>query len=294
MTMKRRTLSITAAFFLLFLYHSATAQTSDSLAGQRADSLTVQSSTAQPVVFNVQQCIDSALKNNALVKTAEFTARTAQVGYLQQIGNMLPTLGGYAQYLNNGGKSVNTVTYTYVTENYNQGYGQLTGSLILWNGGSIQNFIRQYSLAYKADQKDWQYQKDLITINIILDYLNVLSTKEQLDLSIKQAADQQSRVNLMKIQDSLGSIPPTTLTDAKGLLATNELTIVSEKNALETNKLKLAQDMNIPYSPNIDLIALSIDASPALYNAACSQCAQGSNSHPREHGAHPLSLLWRI
>jgi outer membrane protein len=276
MTMQRRTLSITAAFFLLFLYHSATAQTSDSLAGQRADSLTLQSSSAPPVVFNVQQCIDSALKNNPTVKTFEFTARTAQVGLLQQVGNALPTLSGYAQYLNNGGKSVNTVTYTYVTENYNQGYGQLTGSLPLFNGFSIQNFIKQYSLAYQADKKDWQYQKDLITIIIILDYLNVLSTKEQLDLSIKQAADQQHRVDLMKIQDSLGAIAPTALTDAKGLLASNELTIVTEKNALENNKLKLAQDMNIPYSPNMDLVALSVDASPAFYNASVDQVYQNA------------------
>ena len=136
MIMQRRTLSITAAFFLLF-HHSATAQ------NQNADSLTSQVSSGPAAVFSIQQCIDSALKNNFAVKTTEFTARTAEVAYLQQIGNMLPTINGSAQYGNNGGKSVNPVTYSYVTENFNQGYGQITGTVPLFNGFSIQNFIKQ-------------------------------------------------------------------------------------------------------------------------------------------------------
>ncbi len=174
--MQRRTLSITAALFLLFLYHSVTAQTSDSLAGQRADSLTVEASSGPAIIFSIQQCIDSATRNNATVKTSEFTARTAYEQYIQNIGNMLPTLSGTGQFYNSGGKSINTFTNSYVTENYNHGYGYLSGSLPIWNAGSIQNYIHQYSLAYQADKKDWQYQKDLMTVNLLLDYLTVLST----------------------------------------------------------------------------------------------------------------------
>lgn len=259
---------LAAAAVLLFLHHPAIAQ--------NADSLISQNSSGTAAVYSIQQCIDSALKNNAAVKTYDFTQRTAQVQYLQQIGNMLPTLSAYGQYLNNGGKSVNTVTYTYVTENYNQGYAQAQGSLVLWNGGSIQNFIRQYSLAYQADKKDWQYQKDLMTITIILDYLNVLSTAEQLDLAEKQAADNRHRLDLMQIQDSLGTIAPTAYSDQKGVLNTNELTIVNTKNQLEANKLKLAQDMNIPYSPNIDLVKLNVDPTPIIYTASVDQVYQNA------------------
>jgi outer membrane protein len=265
MIMQRRKIMLAAAAFLLLLHHSATAQ------NQNADSLTSQTSSGPAAVYSIQQCIDSALRNNATVRTSEFTARGAQVTYLQQIGNMLPTLSGSAQYGNNGGKSVNPVTYSYVTENFNQGYGQITGSVPLFNGFSIQNFIRQYSLAYQADKKDWQYQKDLMTITIIQDYLAILSAEEQLDLAEKQAADQRHRVDLMNIQDSLGTIAPTAFTDAKGLFNSNELTIVSTKNQLESNKLKLSQDMNIPYSPNMDIVRLTIDPTPVLYNASVDQ-----------------------
>jgi len=113
-----------AAAFLLLVQYSATAQSTDSLHTQNADSLITQNSSGPATVYSIQQCIDSALKYNYIVKTADFTAQTARVNYLQQIGNMLPSLYGTANYLNNGGKSIDNYTNTYVTENYNQGTAQ--------------------------------------------------------------------------------------------------------------------------------------------------------------------------
>jgi outer membrane protein len=271
MIMQRPKIGIaTASFLLLLLQHSATAQT------QGADSLISEISSGPAVTYTIQQCIDSALSNNANVKGAEFTARTAKNALLGQIGTALPYLSGYAQFLNNGGRSVNTVTYTYITENYNQGYGQIYGNWTIFNGFSIQNFIKQYSLAYQADKKDWQYQKDLITISIIQDYFTILGTEEQLDLALKQAADIRHRADLMSIQDSLGAIAHSALTDQLAALNAAELTIVSTKNTLETGKLKLATDMNIPYSPNLDVAKINTDLTPILYNASVDQVYQNA------------------
>jgi outer membrane protein len=267
--MQRRTLSIAAAFILL-LHHSATAQT------QGADSLISETSSGPVVVYSIQQCIDSALRNNPNVKTAEFAARTAQAAYIGQIGTALPYLSAYAQYINNGGKTVNTVTYTYINENYNQGYGQVTGQWTLFNGFSIQNFIKQYALAYKAYKKDWQFQKDVMTITIIQDFLTIMGTEEQLDLSQKQAADIRRTGDYMNIQDSLGAIPHSNLTDQRAALNAAELTIVNTKNILEQSKLKLANDMNVPYSPNMDVVKLNVDLTPVLYNASVDQVYQNA------------------
>lgn len=262
--------SASAPALLLFLHFSATAQ------NQNADSLTSELSSGPTAVFTIQQCIDTALKNNSSVKSYDFIARSAQVARLQQIGNMLPTLSGYATYYNSGGKSINTFTNQYVNQSYNQGYGQITGSLVLFNGFSLLNYLKQYSLAYEADKKDYQYQKDLMTITIIQDYLTILANEEQLALAVRQGADNRRRTDLMAIQDSLGAIAPSAFTDQKALLNGNELTIVASKNALEQSKLKLAQDMNIPYSPNMDVAKLDIDPTPVVYNASVDQVYQNA------------------
>jgi outer membrane protein len=270
--MQRRHLTIAAVFFLM-LHYSATAQ------NQNIDSLTGQFSNGPAVIYTPQQCVDSAIRNNFNVKGFDFTAQLAKVSRLQQIGNMLPTLSGYGSFQNIGGKSVDYTTYQYVNQNYNQGYYQLSGNWTLWNGGSLVNFLKQYSLAYDADKKDLQYQKDLITVTVILDYLQVLSAEEQLALAQAQAADTRHRVDLMKIQDSLGVIAPSDFTDAKGLLNAAEVTIVQTKNQLEAAKLALAQVMNIPYSPNMDIVKLSVDPTPVMYSASVDQVYQNATIH---------------
>ena len=259
-----------ASILALLVQLSATAQ------NRTADSLISEVSSGPAVVYTIQQCIDSALKNNATVQTANFTSRSAANARLQQIGNMLPTLNGNIQYYTNSGKSINTFTNQYVNQDYNQGQGQVYGQLTLFNGFSLMNSLRQYSLAYEADKKDWQYARDQLTITVIQDYLTILAAEEQLNLAQSQAADTRHRVDLMTIQDSLGSIAPSDLTDQKALLNTSELTIVNTKNILEQNKLKLAQDMNIPYSPNIEIAKLNIDTNPVLYNASVDQVYQNA------------------
>ncbi|HXD78009.1 MAG TPA: TolC family protein [Puia sp.] len=266
----RKIWSATAPVFLLFLYHSATAQ------NEQADSLISQISSGPAVTYTIRQCIDSALKNNANVKNAEFVARSAGNTRLQAVGNMLPTISGLAQYYNNGGKSINTYTNQYVNQNYNQGYGQINGNLVLFNGFSLVNALKQYSLSYEADKKDWQYQKDLMTITIIQDYLAILASEEQLVLAQKQAADNRHRSALMAIQDSLGSIPPSQFTDQKALVASSELIIINTKNQLESSKLKLSQDMNVAYSPNMDVAKINVDTTPVVYNASVDQVYQNA------------------
>jgi outer membrane protein len=261
------------SFLLLFLQNSATAQT------QNADSLISQLSSGPAVVYTIQNCIDSALKNNANVRTADFAAQTAHNTYIQSIGAMLPTIAGYGNFYNNGGRSVNPVTYSYVDLNFNQAQAQVSGNLTLFNGLSLHNAARQYSLAYEADKKDWQYQRDLATINIIQDYLSILGSEEQLDLAQKQAADIRHRADLMSIQDSLGSIAHSLLSDQLAALNGSELTIVTTKNTLELSKLKLAQDMNVPYSPNMDVAKLKTDTTPIIYNASVDQVYQNATTH---------------
>ncbi len=203
---------------------------------------------------------------------------------------MLPFVSGYASYTNNGGKSVNNYTNTYVTENFNSGYGQLQATLTLWNGGAVQNFIRQYSLLYQADKMDWQQAKDQMTVSVILAYLNVLSLEEQLGMAERQADATRKRVELLTIQNQEGAISPSDLTDMKGQLASDQLTITSTQNALEANKLALAQFMNIPYSPNLEVQKLAEDLTPVLYPATVDQIYQNATHNLAQVKAAQLHL----
>jgi len=273
--------------FLLFFHAGAYAQQDSSV---RIAAVTPSFDTATmplfdtvvpppTIVYTLRQCVDSTLRNNPTVKLAEFMKEGARAARDQQIGNALPNISAYGQYINSGGKSVNVSTNQYVNEDYNQGYGQVTASLVLWNGFSIHNLIREYSLAYQADKMDWQAARDLATVNTIQAYLQVLSNQEQLVLSLKQAAASARKVSLMEIQNREGSIAPIDLSDAKGQLAQDQLTTVTIRNTLETNKYNLAVLMNIPYSPNLGFAPLAEDLTPTAYNSTIDQVFQNALNH---------------
>jgi outer membrane protein len=208
-------------------------------------------------VYTLQQCVETAFKNNADVKQAELLAESARLNYNQSKANFLPDLNAGISHTSYNGRSINPYTNSYINEQNNAASYQLTSSIILWNGCSLLNYMKQNQLNYEAGKMDAQNAKDKITISIILNYLFVLSTQEQLNIAISQVEATQKKVELLELKNKEGAISPADLSDMKGQLANDQLSMVNTKNSLENAKLTLAQLMNIPYTESMQLVAFS-------------------------------------
>lgn len=228
-------------------------------------------------VYTLQQCVEIAFKNNADVKQAELSAESAKINYNQSRANMLPDLNAGISHTLYNGRSINPNTNAYINEQNTAGTYQLTASIILWNGSSLQNYMKQYALNYEAGKMDAQNAKDKLTINIILNYLSILSAQEQLNIAQKQVETTQKKVNLLILKNNDGAISPSDLYDMKGQLASDELTVVGTKNNLENAKLALAQLMNIPYSVNMKLTPITDDVLVQPYDATVEQIYENAS-----------------
>ncbi len=293
---RRKSAVLAGMFILLFQFSTLAQQDStmrqDSTKRMAPPTGDAQTASSSAMFFSLQQCVRRAAVKNQCYWTnnTEFTKESAKINRDQQRGNMLPFISGTASYSNNGGRNLNINTYTYITTNNNSAQGQLSANLVLWNGFSIQNFIRQYSLLYDADKMDWQQAKDQVTVNVILAYLNVLSTLEQLGMAEKQAESTRKRVQLLQIQNKEGAISPSDLSDMKGQLGSDQLTVANTQNALEANKMALAQYMNIPYSPQLEVVPLGEDLTPAAYSATIDQIYQNAIQNLAQVKAADLHL----
>lgn len=219
-------------------------------------------------LLSLQQCVDVAIRNNADVRQSEFQSESNKVSLDQARASMFPSLSGNISHSLYNGRSINPYTNAYINQQYSAASYQLTTGITLWNGSGIQNYIRQYALAYEAGKMDVQQAKDKLTINIILNYLTVLSTEEQLSIAKQQAEATRRKVDLLVIKDSSGAIAPADLYDMKGQLATDELTVLSTQNNLENAKLALSQLMNVPYSNKMKLLPLGSGDLPLPYDAS--------------------------
>jgi len=237
---------------------------------------------AQQNKLTLQQCVDTALKNNFDIQQNGLRMQTAEINWRQAKLNLLPNLNGFASQSINQGRSIDPFTNAYNNEKYNSaGYG-LNSQTTLFQGLAAQNLIKENSLNYQASNMDWQQAKDNATINVILSYLQVLNNEDLLTQAQNQADYSQKQVDRLEVLNKQGAVSPSDLSNLRGLLGNDQLSIINSKNALESSKINLCQLMNIPYDKNIELEKINAESYAAkydqtsenIYQAALQQFAQ--------------------
>lgn len=225
-------------------------------------------------VLTLQQCVETAIGNNLLVRQSEYQAQSDKVNYKQAKGSQLPFISGNVNHGINQGRSIDPFTNTYANQQINFASYSINTSITLWNGSSLQNSIKQSELTAKASEMDWQQTKDNITINVILAYLQVLSAQEQLNVAKNQVEVTKTQVARLETLYASGAIAPAMLYDLKGQLSGDQLTVINVKNTLETARINLAQLMNVPYNATVQLENLGASTNPVLYDGTADNIYQ--------------------
>ena len=236
---------------LLLLFLSITALTK---AQQQLDS-----------VLTLQQCVDLAIKNNLLVKNSGTTMERDRINLQQARENLLPTLNGNASQSLSFGRSQDPTTYNYVNQKINYGQYGLSTNLLLSNGLSYINAIKQNALAYQAGKMDFQQVKDVTTLNVIQLYLQVLNSEDQLTQANSQFDASKVTLDRETILNTAGSVAPADFYNIKGAHANDAANVVNAKNNLVAAKLNLLEAMSVPYTKDIKLVRLAADKSPTSY-----------------------------
>jgi outer membrane protein len=212
----------------------------------------------QSNTLTLQQCLDIAIKNNLNVKQTGLIMDQDRISFNQAKENLLPSITGNASRQLSKGRGINPVTNTYVNQSLTSDNYSLGASLTLFNGLALQNSIKQTSLAYQAGKMDFQSAKDLVTVNIITNYLSILDAEEILGVSKSQLAAAQENVNRSEILESNGANKVASdLTDFKGAYAGSQVNLVLAQNSLNAAKLSLFQLMNIPYNKDAEIQPLN-------------------------------------
>ncbi|CAN5874663.1 TolC family protein [soil metagenome] len=206
--------------------------------------------------LTLKQAIETGVANNLDVNQSDLQMQRAGINLKQSKANMLPNLNAQADHGINQGRSIDPISNSFVNQQFSYGsYGAST-NVLLFNGLSLQNKIKENAFAYDATKMELQQAKDNLTINIILSYLQVLSSQDILDRSRKEALVTGKQVDRLGILNNEGAITPAVYYDLKGQLANDEIAIADNQAALESAKLNLVQLLNIPYDKSLELEGL--------------------------------------
>lgn len=215
-------------------------------------------------LYSLQQCVEIAIQNNYTVKSRDLQVQTAEVNVTQARAGLFPSLNATLDQGTNYGRSIDPYTNTYINQQVTFGDYFLTSGVTLFRGLQLQNQIREDVLALEANKMQWQQSKDELTLNVLLAYLQIISDEQLLTLAQSQEVVTQKQVDRLNVMIAQGASAPFNLSDLKGTLATNELSIASARDALHEAKLALAQYMEIPFNPRMEIVQIDI-AVPAQY-----------------------------
>jgi outer membrane protein len=208
---------------------------------------------AQETKMTLKQCIDSAIKNNILVKQFGLQTDAAAINLTQAKTNLLPNLNGSFGYGFNQGRNVDPLTNSFINQQLQSSNVGLNSSIVLFNGMRLQNLIKQNSYTSEAAKMDLQQTKNNLTLNVILAYLQVLNNEDILAISKAQTLVTKKQIERMEILVKEGVSANYLLADLKGQLANEEISIINSINTLQQSKLSICQLMNIDYNAELQL-----------------------------------------
>lgn len=214
----------------------------------------------QSSTLTLQQCLQIAIRNNLTAKQDSITAEQDKVYFNQAKENLLPYISGGASRDFTSGRALNPVTNTYITQSVTSDNYNASGSITVFNGLALQNAIKQAKLAYQSGKMNFQAAKDLVTVNVITNYLQVLDAKDQLVQDSSQLAVAKETLDRVEILETQGANKNgSDVYDARGSFQNARVNVVSAQNNLSAAILSLYQLMNVPYNPNVQLQALSAE-----------------------------------
>lgn len=242
-----------------------------------AQSQTTGASRSSGDVLTLQESIDYALKHNVSLRQSELQVRNSSNTLEQSRWLKYPTLNGSYSLNSNFGRNIDPFSNSIVTQTIGTNSIGVGAGVTIFNGHQIKNTVSLNELNLEASTYDFQAMKNNVTLQVVVAYLNVLSTEDMIEVAQKQLEVTQLQIQRTEKLVKAGAVPETNLYDLQAQLASDELQKVNADNNHESAILTLKQAMNLPAERDVSVVRVnvpnpSIQAYPesaiAIYEAA--------------------------
>lgn len=237
--------------------------------------LQAQDTVTAPLKWDLQTCLDYAKKNNISIKGLRWDARTSEQDLLQARAAKLPNLTGSLSQSVVNSNNANPVVGGFQTQANASGNYSLNSSWTVFNGGYLNNDVKQKNILLESAHLNVQQAENDITLQITQAYLNILLQKENIIYLQELVNTSQSQLALGKQQFDAGSLSRKDYLQLEATLSNDKYNLVTAINAHRTNLITLKQILQLPSPVNFDVVQpdtmvtnQSVIALPEAENAA--------------------------
>lgn len=195
--------------------------------------------------WTLEQCIDHAIDYNLEVKRQELALQTTDQDLLQSRMNLLPGVGGNFQHELGTGRVLDRGSYEWKDASVSQGSMYVGSEVTLFNGLQSLNTIRMYKASYLQDRENLEAMEDLITLQVMTGYLNLLRNEELVSVAEDKVEVTRQQVERMEQLVEVGNEPKGRLLEVNAQLSAEKLALTQAINNREIARLNLMHIMNL-------------------------------------------------
>lgn len=221
---------------------------------------------AKPTIWNLQSCIEYALKNNIQIKQQLLNEEILRQEAIRSKCAVLPSLNASASQGYNWGRTVDRYTNQFSESQVQSNNFYLSSQVTLFNGFQQYNSIRQSQLSLQAGRFESEKYKNDLALGVATAYLNILFVK-----SLVQNATLQKQITEIQVERTrkivaAGALSEVNLLNIEAQLASEDLQLTTYQNQLTIAYLTLTQmlDIQIAEGFEIDVPNINVQGKPEL------------------------------
>jgi outer membrane protein len=238
---------IAIVFLSLFSFSAALAQNNNPQVAEKWD---------------LQRCVEYALKNNISVRQADLQSQISGLSLKQNKAGQIPSLNFDGSAGLNFGRSENPVTGVFEDNNFLNMGVRMQSQVTLFNWFSIKNTIEASRLSYEADKQQIQKAQNDIALNVAVAYLQVLLTREQVNLAKVLAGQTLEQLAITRKRVDAGSLPELNAAELEAQLARDSASLVTAEGSVQQFLLQLKALLNLDAAYPFDIVVPPVGLIP--------------------------------
>ena len=211
--------------------------------------------------YTLKKCIEVATVNNPAYQKTFLTAEVAATNVDQAKARRLPQTQFSVSQGMNFGRSIDRFSNDYINQMYNSTYSGLQVSVPVFKGFQRQFLVESSKFLEEAEKLNIDTEKNRLTLNILKAYLEVLATKEMVQVAEKQLQNSRTQYIRQEKQLQAGITGKLEQVQFANQVAMNEGGLIEAKTSLQVARLALFQLMNLKPADNIDFESLDLSES---------------------------------
>ncbi|HEY0434985.1 MAG TPA: TolC family protein, partial [Chitinophagaceae bacterium] len=212
--------------------------------------------------WDLRKCVDYALKNNITVRQADLQQKFAALDLQQSKWNQIPSANfqgssGYSAGRNQDPTNFSLITTGYLFSNY-----ALQANMDLFNWFSKKNTVAARDLSLKATNAGFEKAKNDVALNVAIAYLQILLSREQVNIAKIQLNTTSSQLESVRKQVSNGALPELNQVQLESQYATDSSNLVTAQSSVNQYLLQLEVLLNLDPATPFDIEAPSVEIIP--------------------------------